>query len=169
VNDRGLYKLAESVGNILLARGYFMTTAESCTGGWVAKVITDIAGSSNWFERGFITYSNRAKREQLGLDDALISVHGAVSQPVVEAMAAGALQYSAAQVAVAVSGVAGPGSSAGKPAGMVWFSWAIHTDATRILQLQSSLSHFEGDREAVRRAAVARALAGIVDLFEDMA
>ncbi len=134
-----------------------MATAESCTGGLIAGACTDLSGSSAWFERGFVTYSNAAKTEMLGVDDALIEAHGAVSEAVARAMALGALQHSHAQVSLAVTGVAGPtGGSADKPVGMVWFGWAtpagVFTEHRR----------FEGDRAAVRQATVAHALAGLL-------
>lgn len=141
-----------------------MVTAESCTGGWVAKVVTDIAGSSGWFERGFISYSNRSKSEQLGVDSGLIAEHGAVSAEVVEAMATGALKYSSADIAVAVSGIAGPeGGSVEKPVGTVWFAWAMRNENG--VWVRSDRSRFEGNREKVRCAAVARGLAGILEML----
>ena len=134
-----------------------MATAESCTGGLIAGACTDLSGSSAWFERGFVTYSNDAKTELLGVDEALIEAHGAVSEAVARAMAAGALRHSRAQVSVAVTGVAGPtGGSAEKPVGTVWFGWA--TPAGVFAERQ----RFAGDRAAVRQAAVAHALAGLL-------
>ncbi|MEY4140223.1 MAG: hypothetical protein RLZZ371_2405, partial [Pseudomonadota bacterium] len=115
----------ELLARLLMQKGWMMATAESCTGGLIAANCTDLAGSSNWFERGFVTYSNAAKNELLGVDPALIKSHGAVSEPVVRAMASGALAHSQAQVAIAVTGVAGPGGgSAEKPVGTVWLAWA---------------------------------------------
>ena len=144
----------------LLAKGQMMATAESCTGGMIAAACTDLAGSSAWFERGFVIYSNEAKTELLGVPAALIAEHGAVSEPVVRAMAQGALQHSRAQVAVAVTGVAGPGGgSAGKPVGSVWFGWA--TPAGVVTQL----CRFEGDRHQVRLASVQHALQRLADLL----
>jgi len=137
----------------LQTRGWMMATAESCTGGMIAAACTDLAGSSLWFERGLVTYSNQAKTELLGVDAALIEQHGAVSEPVARAMAAGAIARSAAQVAVAVTGVAGPsGGSAAKPVGTVWFGWALPG------RLESQCMHFAGDRAAVRQATVLHAL-----------
>jgi nicotinamide-nucleotide amidase len=134
------------ISSTLLSRGWMLATAESCTGGMIAAACTDLAGSSQWFERGFVTYSNEAKTELLGVPAALIAAHGAVSEPVARAMAAGAVAHSRAQVAVAVTGIAGPtGGSADKPVGTVWFGWAVNghiTTATR---------RFDGDRAAVRR------------------
>ena len=140
------------------ARGLRVVTAESCTGGWIAKVLTDRAGSSGWFDRGLVTYSNTAKQALLGVDAALIDDPGAVSREVAEAMARGALAHSGADLAVAVSGIAGPeGGSEDKPVGTVWFAWA------RGDELRSAVACFEGDREAVRRATVKLALRGLVD------
>ncbi|MCS4511682.1 CinA family protein [Xylophilus ampelinus] len=135
-----------------------LATAESCTGGLIAAACTDLAGSSAWFERGFVTYSNAAKTELLGVPADLIATHGAVSEPVARAMAAGALRHARAQVAVAVTGVAGPGGgSAEKPVGTVWFGFAlpdgaVHTEDRR----------FDGDRAAIRAATVAHAQARLL-------
>jgi len=154
--------LAGELGRALLARGWRAATAESCTGGLVAGAITSIAGSSDWFERGFVTYSNEAKQEMLGVPQALIEAHGAVSEAVVRAMAEGALAMSAAHCAVSVTGVAGPGGgTAAKPVGMVCFGWA----AVRVAPVVAT-RHFSGDRTAVRAAAVEAALAGLIDLVE---
>ena len=141
----------------LKARGHTMATAESCTGGLIAGACTEASGSSDWFERGFVTYSNAAKTELLGVPVELIAQHGAVSEPVARAMAAGALAHSPAQLAVAVTGVAGPtGGSADKPVGTVWFGWA--TPAGTFTEHQ----RFDGDRAAVRAATVRHALAGLL-------
>ncbi|HSO46208.1 MAG TPA: CinA family protein [Rhodoferax sp.] len=138
-----------------------MATAESCTGGLIAANCTELAGSSTWFERGFVTYSNAAKCELLGVDAALIDRHGAVSEAVVRAMAAGALAHSHAQVAVAVTGVAGPsGGSAEKPVGTVWLAWATP------MGVISELKHFNGDRAAVRQATVHHALTRLTELLQ---
>ncbi|MEO7104990.1 MAG: CinA family protein [Rhodoferax sp.] len=138
-----------------------LATAESCTGGLIAACCTDIAGSSDWFERGFVTYSNAAKTEMLGVDAALIARDGAVSEAVVRAMVQGALQHSAAQVAVAVTGVAGPGGgSEAKPVGTVWLGWA--TPAGVVTEVQ----HFAGDRAQVRAATVQHALQRLVTLLQ---
>lgn len=141
------------VADLLVKNGWMLATAESCTGGMIAAACTDLSGSSQWFERGFVSYSNAAKTELLGVDPALIAQHGAVSEAVARAMAQGALRHSQAQVAVAVTGVAGPsGGTAEKPVGTVWFAWAspygTHT------QVQC----FAGDRAAVRSATVTHAL-----------
>jgi nicotinamide-nucleotide amidase len=149
------------LARLLLKNGWLMATAESCTGGLIAATCTELPGSSNWFERGFVSYSNAAKCELLGVDAALIDAHGAVSEPVVRAMAVGALAHSRAQVAVAVTGVAGPsGGSAAKPVGTVWLAWATPTGVT------SEGQHFAGDRAAVRRATVQHALARLAERIQ---
>lgn len=136
-----------------------LATAESCTGGLIAAACTDLAGSSAWFERGFVTYSNAAKTELLGVPAELIATHGAVSEPVVRAMAAGAVAHSHAQVAVAVTGVAGPtGGSPDKPVGTVWLGWSVGGHIT------TECCHFAGDRAAVRSATVSHALTRLVKL-----
>ena len=145
---------------ILQKNGWFMASAESCTGGMIAAACTDLAGSSNWFERGFVTYSNEAKTEMLGVDAALIERYGAVSEEVARAMAQGAVARSHAQAAVAVTGVAGPsGGSANKPVGTVWFGWA--TPAGTVTEMK----RFGGDRAGVRQATVAHALARLLELL----
>lgn len=147
------WELAE----MLVQRGWRMVSAESCTGGLIAAACTDLPGSSNWFERGFVTYSNAAKTELLGVPAALIAAHGAVSEPVARAMAAGAVRHASAQVAVAVTGVAGPsGGSPGKPVGTVWFGWHVHGHT------DTECHRFGGDRAAVRAASVQHALAGLL-------
>ena len=143
----------QAVADTLLRRQWMLATAESCTGGMVAAACTDLAGSSVWLERGFVTYSNAAKTQMLGVDAQLIATHGAVSEPVARAMAQGALHHSAAQVALAITGVAGPGGgSAAKPVGTVWFAfagpWGVH----------SEVQHFGGERAAVRQAAALHGL-----------
>ncbi|HEX5698567.1 MAG TPA: CinA family protein [Rhodoferax sp.] len=149
------------LARLLLHKGWFLATAESCTGGLIAATCTDLAGSSNWFERGFVSYSNAAKCELLGVDAALIDRHGAVSEPVARAMAGGALAHSHAQVAIAVTGVAGPsGGSPEKPVGTVWLAWATPLGVT------SELQHFPGDRAAVRQATVQHALARLTELIQ---
>lgn len=156
-SDARLQNLAAEVGRALERERLMLATAESCTGGWVAQVCTAIAGSSEWFERGFVTYSNRAKTEMLGVAAETLADHGAVSEPTARAMAEGALRHGAAQVALAITGIAGPtGGTAEKPVGTVWFAWAARGRATR-----SERRRFDGDREAVRRQAVAHALDGL--------
>ena len=146
--------LVNRLADALRARGWMLATAESCTGGLIAAACTALAGSSDWFERGFVTYSNEAKHDLLGVDEVLIRVHGAVSEPVALAMAAGALVRSRAQLAVAVTGIAGPGGgSADKPVGTVWIATAVQGGAA-----QAQCFRFAGDRRAVREAAVGRAL-----------
>ena len=148
------------LADLMLKKGWLLATAESCTGGMISAACTDLAGSSNWFERGFVTYSNAAKTELLGVDAALIAAHGAVSEEVVRAMAAGAIARSRAQVAVAVTGVAGPsGGSRAKPVGTVWFGFMLDG------QLSSEVQHFDGDRAAVRLATVQHALKRLVQLL----
>jgi nicotinamide-nucleotide amidase len=153
-----LYRLAEEVGVALKARRLMLVTAESCTGGWISEAITMVPGSSDWFERGFVTYTYISKREMLGVKEATLEKHGAVSEEVVREMAEGALARSHAQVAVAVSGVAGPtGGTPEKPVGMVCLAWAMKGTATR-----SETGRYSGDREAVRRQSVERALKGVL-------
>ena len=154
------FVLVEQLANLLLKKGLRLATAESCTGGLIAGACTDLAGSSNWFERGFVTYSNDAKTEMLGVDAALLKRHGAVSEQVAQAMAQGALTHSHAQVAVAVTGVAGPtGGSRAKPVGTVWFGFAVPG------QLITEKQHFDGDRAAVRAATVRHALIRLTELL----
>ena len=150
-------KITEELAAALRARDWCIATAESCTGGLIAAACTELAGSSDWFERGVVSYSNAAKTELLGVPTALISAHGAVSEAVVRAMAEGALARSSAQLSVAVTGVAGPaGGSADKPVGTVWFGWHAsgRTDTER--------RQFAGDRAAVRAQSVAHALQGLL-------
>ena len=154
MTDSELMQLSEQVGQALKARGATVTTAESCTGGWVAKTLTDIAGSSAWFERGFVTYSNEAKSQMIGVSEATLLEHGAVSEPVVVEMAIGALRAARADYAISVSGIAGPdGGSAEKPVGTVWFGVASASG-----QGVTRRECFTGDRESVRRQATAYAL-----------
>jgi nicotinamide-nucleotide amidase len=152
--------LVEQLAAKLLQRQWMLATAESCTGGLIAGACTDLSGSSNWFERGFVTYSNAAKSEQLGVPATLIETHGAVSEDVARAMAAGALAHSHAQVAVAVTGVAGPtGGTAEKPVGLVWFGFALSG------QVLTEQMHFAGDRAAVRAATVHHALQRLTEML----
>lgn len=148
---------AARIGELLRTHGARLVTAESCTGGWVAKACTDLAGSSDWFECGYITYSNEAKTRDLGVALATLGEHGAVSEAVVREMAEGALRRSGAQVAVATSGIAGPGGAVpGKPVGTVWF--AVSLKIKNETETLAEMRLFEGDREAVRRASVQSAL-----------
>lgn len=161
MSDEVLFELAQRVGDALKARGLMVATAESCTGGWVAEAITAVAGSSAWFERGFVTYTYISKREMLGVSSDTLGAHGAVSEPCVREMVAGALARSHAQVAVAISGTAGPsGGTADKPVGTVCFAWGLAAGGTR-----AETRRFEGDREAVRRQAVNHALEGVLKLL----
>ncbi len=151
------FVLVEQIADFLLKKKWMLSTAESCTGGLISAACTDLAGSSTWFERGFVTYSNQAKSDMLGVAAALITAHGAVSEEVARAMAQGAITHSKARVAVAVTGVAGPsGGSKDKPVGTVWFGFMVDG------QLSSELKHFDGDRAAVRAATVRHALAGLL-------
>ncbi|NNG12165.1 MAG: CinA family protein [Halobacteria archaeon] len=153
--------LAYQVGEALLKQGRMLAVAESCTGGWVAKCLTDIAGSSQWFECGFVTYSNHSKQEMLGVPAATLEADGAVSEACVREMATGALQHSPADLALAISGIAGPGGDVpGKPVGTVCFAWATRGGAPRV-----ETRHFSGDREAVRRQSVAHALEGLLNVL----
>jgi nicotinamide-nucleotide amidase len=162
VADADLARLAARVGTHLLAGQRRIATAESCTGGWIGKALTDVAGSSQWFETGYICYGNAAKTTLLGVLPAELAAHGAVSEPVVKAMALGALERAGADIAVAVSGIAGPdGGTPGKPVGSVWFAWAWRHGKS--LHVQARLKLFKGDREAVRRKAVAGALSGVLE------
>ncbi len=154
--------LAVQAGKALKAHGLVLATAESCTGGGVAQAITDVAGSSAWFDRGFVTYSNRSKQQLLDVSPATLLQHGAVSEATVREMVAGALQHSDAQVAVAVSGIAGPdGGTPDKPVGTVWFAWGLQDGMTLAQRHQ-----LKGDRAAVRAQSVRIALQGIIDLLE---
>ncbi len=158
--ERSTHSLCALAAHLLLKKQWFLATAESCTGGLVAAACTELAGSSAWFERGFVSYSNAAKTELLGVSAALIEQHGAVSEPVARAMAAGAVAHSHAQVSLAVTGVAGPtGGSPSKPVGTVCFAWSVAG------VLSSELQHFAGDRAAVRQATVLHALGRLVELL----
>lgn len=161
--DRELEQLATETGCALKNAGRLVVTAESCTGGWVGMALTAIAGSSDWFDRGFITYSNAAKREVLGVDPATLDEFGAVSEQTAREMALGALRYSPAHIAVAITGIAGPGGgSADKPVGTVCFAWA-----ERNLALHSAKHLLHGDRGDVRRQCVVIALRGILLLLAE--
>jgi nicotinamide-nucleotide amidase len=152
-------ELCEQLAQALLARRWKLATAESCTGGMIAAACTDLSGSSHWFERGFVTYSNEAKTDSLGVDPSLIAQHGAVSEVVARAMAFGAIRHSLAQVSVSVTGVAGPtGGTAQKPVGTVWFGFQVDG------QLTSETRRFDGDRAAVRSATVQHALRRLHEL-----
>ncbi|AGU47694.1 putative competence/damage-inducible protein CinA [Variovorax paradoxus B4] len=158
--DQDTPALVAATAELLLKKGWMLATAESCTGGLIAGACTELAGSSAWFERGFVSYSNAAKTELLGVDAALIEAHGAVSEPVARAMAEGAIARSAARAAVAVTGVAGPtGGSPEKPVGTVWFGWSVDG------RVRTERRRFDGDRAAVRAATVHYALQTLVGLL----
>ena len=153
--------LARSVGHELKRHGLMLATAESCTGGWVAQAVTSVSGSSEWFERGFVTYTNMSKREMLGVKTTILSRYGAVSEQTARAMAEGALAHSHAQVAIAITGIAGPtGGTPEKPVGTVCFAWAGKKRDTA-----TARHHFNGDRESIRRQAVSTALQGLLDFL----
>jgi nicotinamide-nucleotide amidase len=154
--------LAQKLGALLKARGAMLATAESCTGGWAAQAVTAIAGSSEWFERGFVTYSNAAKQEMLGVRPETLARHGAVSEETAREMALGALAHSHATIALAITGVAGPsGGSAEKPVGTVCFAWA-----GKDLAVIAETRRLAGNREAVRRQSVEHALERVLDLLD---
>jgi len=157
-DDAELAKRVDTLAIELMDRGWSMATAESCTGGWIAKCCTDRAGSSAWFERGYVSYSNAAKHDLLDVDVAVLEDEGAVSREVALQMAAGARRRAGVQAALAVTGIAGPdGGSAGKPVGTVWFAWAVDGKP-----VEAERAMFSGDREAVRRQTVAHALQGLI-------
>lgn len=152
--------LIEQIAAQLQQKNWLMTTAESCTGGGVAQCLTSVAGSSLWFDRGFITYSNAAKHEMLDVGEGLLEQYGAVSEQVAVAMVRGALAHSRAQVSLAVTGIAGPGGgSDAKPVGTVWFAWAVET------QTKTTLQRFAGDRQSVRSQSEQFALKGLLDIL----
>jgi nicotinamide-nucleotide amidase len=159
--DLDLARLAARVGRRLLKSGRALATAESCTGGWIAKALTDIPGSSQWFCEGFVTYNNESKIRRLGVPRSVVQAHGAVSEATVRAMAVGAMRRTGTQLAVAVTGIAGPGGAVpGKPVGTVWLAWADRRG--RAVRVAVQLKHFRGDREAVRRKTVRLALQGLL-------
>ncbi len=160
VSDEELRQLAAEVGEKLIARGWMLATAESCTGGWVGQLLTSLPGSSHWYERGFITYANAAKIEMLGVPADLIETLGAVSEETAAAMAAGALKHSHAHASLAISGIAGPGGGTPhKPVGLVCYGWALADGS-----VMSSTCRLDGDREEIRSRAVAAALRGLIEL-----
>ena len=163
VDDKVLFELAARVGEALQAQGLMLAAAESCTGGWIAQALTAVPGSSNWFERGFVTYTYISKREMLGVSQETLGAYGAVSEQTVREMVAGALAHSHAQVAVAVSGTAGPaGGTDDKPVGTGCFAWSIKNGEPK-----TATRRFNGDREAVRRASVKLALEGVLELLPE--
>lgn len=156
--------LAAQIGGLLKAHGMMLATAESCTGGGVAQAVTEISGSSAWFERGFVTYANAAKVEMLGVRQSTLDAHGAVSELTVREMAEGALRHSHAHMAVAVSGIAGPtGGTPEKPVGTVWFAWAVHGGQTR-----AQVHHFSGTRSEIRGQSVRIALQGVLQMLNGL-
>lgn len=162
LDEQALDTLAGRLGAALQRRALQLVTAESCTGGWVAQAVTAVAGSSAWFERGFITYSNEAKQDLLGVRGATLEREGAVSEATAREMVEGALRHSRAQVAVAVTGIAGPtGGTNAKPVGMVCFAWSVAGGAT-----VTATRHFPGGRRDVRRQAVGCALQGLLDVVD---
>lgn len=159
-----LESLALRLGKLCLARGLRLATAESCTGGWVAQALTEIPGSSQWFDAGYVTYSNDAKQRMLGVPAETLRDFGAVSEETVEAMALGALREGEANLSVAISGIAGPdGGTALKPVGTVWFAWAKKGQV-----LNTALCQFDGDRQSIREQAVRRALLGLIQCAEHL-
>jgi len=162
--DAELYALAGKVGDALKARKLMLATAESCTGGWVGQVVTMVPGSSHWFDRGFVTYTNDAKREMLGVRPETLKKFGAISEQTVREMIEGTLSHSKAHVALAVSGIAGPdGGSPGKPVGTVCLAWGKKKGPPP----HSVIRHYAGDRDAVRRQSVIAALEGVLTLLEE--
>jgi nicotinamide-nucleotide amidase len=161
--DSDLLRLAMKVGSLLVDAEHRLVTAESCTGGWIAKVLTDVPGSSSWFLGGVVAYSNTLKQSLLGVLPSTLVAHGAVSEATAREMAIGALETLGGQVAVAVTGIAGPdGAQPGKPVGTVWFGWAWR--AGDEIETRVAMETFSGDREAVRRQTVARALSEYLKL-----
>lgn len=157
-------EIITNLAKLLVARGWKLATAESCTGGWIAKCCTDIAGSSDWFERGFVTYSNQAKLDMLGVAPDVLDSAGAVSREVAEQMALGARRLAPVEVSVAVTGIAGPdGGSEDKPVGTVWFAWSIGDGG-----VVSRCCRFEGDRDAVRRQTVIHSVQVLQRLLKEL-
>lgn len=162
MNDKKTTLIVEELATTLLQDKKRLTVAESCTGGWIAKVLTDLAGSSAWFERGFVTYSNESKQEMLGVMASTLEAQGAVSEKVVTEMALGALKNSHADISLSVSGIAGPdGGSDDKPVGLVWFAWCYKFSADKDVSLVTEQKNFKGNRDAVREQAVEHALIGL--------
>ena len=167
MNEDALIKTIEKIADHLTQNNKYLCVAESCTGGWVAKMLTDLAGSSNWFERGFVTYSNRSKHEMLGVFESTLQTYGAVSEETVNEMAVGALFNSHADYSIAISGIAGPGGGTDeKPVGLVWFAWAKKDSDTYSAMLAEKII-FSGDRNAVRQQAVTHALEKLLHLMTD--
>lgn len=164
-----ILQLSADLGAALQAQRLLLATAESCTGGGVGFAVTQIAGSSTWFDRGFVTYSNEAKQQMLGVPTATLRAHGAVSEATARAMALGALAHSAARVAVAITGIAGPGGGTrAKPAGTVWFAWALQRARSQALTVIAERHRFDGDRAAVRTQSIVVALEGLLRLVGEV-
>ena len=160
--NSSITSLTQQLAQTLLAKGFKIALAESCTGGLLAAQLTSLAGSSDWFERGFITYSNQAKEESIGVPKEVIERYGAVSEEVAKAMAEGALNHSLAQVSVAITGIAGPGGgSANKPVGMVCFAWGML--ASDLVQTRSQTKYFGGDRQSIREQACVYAIESLLE------
>jgi len=162
MHDIALSNLATELGVALKARGFTLALAESCTGGMVAQAITSIAGSSEWFDRGYVTYSNQAKIEMLGVSNKTLDTYGAVSEQTANEMALGALKNSHAQITGSITGIAGPeGGTPEKPVGTVCFAWSEHNKPT-----SSTTKYFEGNRESIRQQAAIEMMAGLIDRLE---
>jgi nicotinamide-nucleotide amidase len=159
--DQEFARLVQNLASLLVESGWTLSTAESCTGGWIAKCCTDLAGSSAWFDRGFVTYSNRSKHEQLGVEVSTLEKEGAVSESTAIEMAQGARQRAGVNAALAVTGIAGPdGGTTNKPVGLVWFAWSLEGRVA-----SSEVMQFQGNRDAVRRQTVVHALSGLQELL----
>jgi nicotinamide-nucleotide amidase len=166
MSDKEITSIIEQLAELLIKNNKQLTVAESCTGGWVAKVLTDLAGSSTWFERGFVTYSNEAKREMLAVAESTLEIYGAVSEETVVEMAQGALKNSHADVSLSISGIAGPdGGSVEKPVGLVWFAWCYKFSADKDNKMLSEQKFFSGDRDTIRKQAVVYALNGLLKIL----
>lgn len=168
--DTELYQLAEQVAEKMTETGHWLGTAESCTGGWVAKCLTDVAGSSQWFERGYVVYNGLAKQQMLGVPVTVIEENGEVSEAVVRLLAEGVLANSNASVGLSISGIAGPGGgTVDKPVGTVWFAWSIVDKTAEVMpnvKTTAEVQCFSGDREAVRKQAVIHALKGVLQCLK---
>ncbi|QFS86334.1 MULTISPECIES: nicotinamide-nucleotide amidase [Marinobacter] len=163
-SDQQLESAGNTLGEWLAEHGKTIATAESCTGGWVAKVLTDRAGSSAYLMAGLVTYSNEAKQAILGVEESVLAEHGAVSEPVVRQMVAGAIRAADVDIAVAISGIAGPGGGSDeKPVGTVWFAWGTGPD-----RIETSLQCFDGDRDQVRRKSVLYVLQGVTEFLKTL-
>jgi len=166
MSDKKLTIIVNKIASSLIKANKKLTVAESCTGGWVAKVLTDLAGSSEWFDRGFVTYSNQAKHEMLGVKESTLESYGAVSQETVAEMATGALKNSHADFSLSISGIAGPGGgSEDKPVGLVWFSWAVKEN-NKLKVFTSKKKVFEGDRESVRYQSVEYVISELLKILK---